>query len=151
MKIKLFLLCILLVLVHINVFSQFGGGDGSANNPYQIWTKEHLEELSDSIQHTIVGNDNWTKDKHFRLMNNIDNVTKGIGIGSDSAGSTENIKNSFQGYFHGGGNTVTLAIDVLPGQFGGLFWEQSGTIDSLIVDGYVKNVSGGEVGIRNSC
>ena len=104
---------------------------------YQIWTKEHLMELGDSINNIEWGKINWTTDKHFRLMQNIDNFTESIGWAI------------FLGYFHGGGKKITVAIvnDPTSNPYIGpsLFGASYGTIDSLIVDGFMDNINGGIV------
>jgi len=56
----------------------FGGGAGTEQNPYRIYTKEHLEELADSVNLGY----NWSKNMFFHLMNNIDDsVRTVIGLG----------------------------------------------------------------------
>jgi len=115
-----------------NLNAQFGGGDGlSKATAYEIYTKAHLQELHDSMLVIIIPPfTNWTNGKHFRLMNDIDNVDFIIGGGIFY----------FQGHFHGGGNRITLEINasvsyvaLFTGLGGG------GSIDSLEVDGYVTN------------
>ena len=102
---------------------------------YQIYTKAHLQELSDSIMQTFSPvTINWTNGKHFRLMNDItDSVDFVIGGGSTNVGFY------FAGYFYGGGHKITLAINPNSSLqrvalFGGV---RRGGIDSLEVDGYV--------------
>lgn len=47
-------------------FSSFSGGDGSANNPYQIKTVADLNQLSSDVK----GGNNYSG-KFFKLANNI--------------------------------------------------------------------------------
>ena len=137
----------------------FGGGDGlSKATAYEIYTKAHLQELSDSIINTSIppNPNNWTSGKHFRLMNNIDNVDFIIG-----GGNLLNTWRYLRGHFHGGGNKITLAISSsistahhYVALFTGL---ANGSIDSLEVDGFVTNTAAnsyahtsGIVGLMNS-
>ena len=126
------------------------GGDGlSEATAFQIWSKEHLQELADIIPQTISGFGNFTTGKHFRLMTDItDSVDFLIG--------NHETTNGFQGYFYGGGNKITLAINFSNLSGSGLRVAlfsllNNGGIDSLIVDGYVitNNISSasGIVGI----
>jgi hypothetical protein len=59
----LFTVCISIFVIFCNaltVYSQFAGGDGTPENPYQIETVEQLQAMNDHL------------DKHFILMNDID-------------------------------------------------------------------------------
>ncbi|MCL2040053.1 MAG: hypothetical protein FWG85_06460 [Bacteroidetes bacterium] len=126
---------LLFVYSNILLFAQNspfdGNGDGSIGNPYQLWTKAHLEELADSINNSWVPNfSTWHFDKHFKLMDDInDPLTESIG------------KYAFRGHFHGQGKKITLAIncDYYTNQSYALFnGLDNGNIDSLILDGYVN-------------
>ena len=128
---------LLFVYSNILLFAQNspfdGNGDGSIGNPYQLWTKAHLEELADSINNSWVPNfSTWHFDKHFKLMDDInDALTKSIG------------KYGFHGHFHGNGKTITVAINYDFGTnqsfaiFNGLM--NNASVDSLIVCGYVNS------------
>ena len=132
-KTKTICLC-LMFFAYVSAYSQpFGGGAGTQQDPYQLSTKEHLQELSDTMIKTsgTVHSRNWTWNKHFRLMNDItDSVDFVIG----------GFRNEpFYGSFYGGGNKITLAINDSFHSGVALFrLLQDGSIDSLVVDGYVK-------------
>jgi len=136
---------LIFILLSISLSAQnppFNGlGDGTELNPYQIWTKNDLMELRDSVNgdysyvvsHYALAN--WTYGKHFRLMVDIDNVTQSIGRGT------------FYGYFHGAGKKITVAIIPSPPYAGTpLFLKVTGNIDSLTLDGIINE---GTAGIAN--
>jgi len=122
------------------LFAQFGGGDGTVNNPYQIKTKKHLELLADSV---ISGN-NWSKGKYFKVMNDItDSVSTIIGrIALYSHGDV--YIETFQGDFNGNNKKITLAIVnlaaalniIFPSALFGTTYQAN--IYNVIVDGYVN-------------
>jgi hypothetical protein len=99
-------------------------------------------ELSDSVNNSWDPNYSiWHFGKHFRLMQDINNVTQSIGW------------TYFCGHFHGGGNKITLAIDIItlysgPCLFATIY---NGSVDSLIVDGYINGIGGivGSIAIFN--
>jgi len=136
MKTILFLLIIIfsnILLFAQPSFTTIPGTDGlSKATAYQIWTKEHLMELGDSINNAYYPNySTWHFDKHFCLMQDInDSLTHSIGGG-------------FKGHFHGSGKKITIERNYIynpyeaPAIFGGLDLE--GTIDSLTIDGYCEN------------
>jgi len=140
MKMKILIIIVLLLIGTVkNLNAQtFGGGDGLTKaTAWEIYTKAHLQELSDFIIQTAVRNPartNGTEHKHFRLMNDItDSVDFVIGGGS------MDFEFYFMGYFYGGGHKITLAINPNSSLqrvalFGGV---RRGGIDSLEVDGYV--------------
>jgi len=182
-KMKNTFLTILFLLLHLSVSNlnaqqtsgvisfyypqAFGGGAGTEQNPYRIYTKEHLEELADSVNSGY----NWSKDMFFHLINNIvDSVRTVIGLGPtresldivcllirSSQKSTwkrlnkriknwlehektdSNLAQSFQGFFNGRGHKITLAINMPTEDNVGLFGCVSGDglILDLDVDGYV--------------
>ena len=52
---EIFFVFSLLLISNILLFSQPSfPGEGTADNPYQLWTKEHLEELSDSLYIVLI-------------------------------------------------------------------------------------------------
>ena len=146
MKTKLFLttfaffaLLFALLLVG-NLFAQFGGGRGTEQFPYLIYTKEHLKELVDSIgtkdDITYV---NWSYRKHFKLMNDItDSVNTMIGI--------------FQGHFDGNRKKIIVSITQPTSTGVGIFTvcTDNGIIENLIVYGRVvgEYMVGGIVGVN---
>jgi len=118
---------------------------GTESDPFRIYTKGHLEELSDSI---IASNS--FEGKHFKLMNNIDEpLTEPIGTGATPA-------TFFQGFFHGYGNYITIYIEETYNSTFSLFTllGQNSTIDSLVLQGYMFRSNGfawQNNGIINSC
>ena len=95
-------LCIMLMLLSMTVLrvwadSTFGGGDGSAKNPYIINTTAHWDQLA-----TDVNGGNAYSDKFFQLDADI-SVTTMAG-----AGSTGKNAKPFSGTFDGGGHTLTF-------------------------------------------
>lgn len=89
-------LCIMLMLLSMTVLrvwadSTFGGGDGSAKNPYIINTTAHWDQLA-----TDVNGGNAYSDKFFQLDADI-SVTTMVGTGT-----TGNNAKSFSGIFNGG-------------------------------------------------
>jgi hypothetical protein len=122
------------IFFRILIFAQFGGGSGTESDPYRIYSKEHLEELSDSI---IAYNS--FEGKHFRLMNDINTpLTQPIGI-------EQSPFRYFQGYFKGYGNSVTVDFDISdnPSLYN-LFVRigQNSIIDSLKLEGYMFRCNG---------
>lgn len=71
----------------------FGGGDGTANEPYRICTADHLNEVGTSSTY-------WTSSRHFVVTDDIDmsDVDYNI-IGPDQ-------NNRFQGTFDGNGRVI---------------------------------------------
>ena len=118
-------------------------GEGTEVEPYELWTKEHLMELCDSINsdyryllYPPEGYDNWTTNKHFRLMRDIDSISQSIG--------GETFK-SFKGHFFCNEKKITVAM---PDSF--VFTTAKNcdqpmiialdgisTLNGLILDGYV--------------
>jgi hypothetical protein len=95
---KKLLLSISIVLISGVAFAQFGGGSGTNIDPYRIYTKSHMEELSDSL---LLGN-SFTG-VHFDLMNDI----------SDSLRTPVGKNNfPFNGSFHGKGHSIILGMDL---------------------------------------
>lgn len=110
--------------------AQYGGGTGTAQDPFRISTTEHLKTLSESPS-------NWN-DSHFALMNNIDMQ----GIEFTPIGNTNEI---FTGSFNGNNHQIkNLTITGLEKTTGtGLFGSINGTITKLgIVNVAVNNVNG---------
>jgi hypothetical protein len=122
------------IFFRILIFAQFGGGSGTESDPYRIYSKEHLEELSDSI---IAYNS--FDGLHFRLMNDINiPLTQPIGI-------EQSPLRYFQGYFKGYGNSVTVDFDISdnPSLYN-LFVRigHNSIIDSLKLEGYMFRCNG---------
>jgi hypothetical protein len=127
------------LFVSFSCFAQFGGGSGTEVDPYRIYTKEHLEELKDSV---LLGN--AFTGVGFVLMNDItDSLRVSIGINSTP----------FNGYFNGKDHNIILAID---GGTNSLFplLNVDARIDSLSITGYIFQGTGfcnQNYGIINSC
>jgi len=71
----------------------YGGGNGTADDPYQIWTPEQMNTIG-------LNPDDWSK--HFKLMNNID-MSAYTGIQYNIIG---NEKTPFSGIFDGDGHII---------------------------------------------
>ena len=132
----------ILFLISVPYLFSFGGGNGSEFSPFEIHTKAHLELLADSVNNSAsYPTDNWSKDKYFKVMNNItEPVTTFIGTAS----------RPFQGNFDGQNYTINLAIDMQLEQSVGLFaFVSNATIENVIVNGYVSGRSevGGIIGL----
>jgi len=143
--IKTKILCVCLVFfAYVSTYSQpFAGGSGTAADPYLIGTLSNIIELSDSV----LAGTNWSRDKHFALINDItDSVRYIIGFKSDTK--------SFQGYFNGYNYKITLSLNYPTLSYVGLFAYVShyGLIENLIVDGFVSGDSyvGGIAGCVDS-
>ena len=137
MKTKLFLttfaLFALLLVGKLN--AQFGGGNGTEADPYQITSKADMEALADSVNN---GN-YWSKDKHFKLMKDInDSIRFCIGKYDEDNLS---FPKAFQGNFDGNNKKITLALNFLFEGYVGLFnCVYNGIIENLVVDGYVNGI-----------
>ena len=122
--------------------SCYYGGDGlSESTAFQIWSKEHLEELADSVNNSTVPNPyNWSTNKYFALMNDITDTVRTV-IGYSDA-------RCFQGHFQGQNFTITLGINVpVAGSPVGLFGMVNGaTILNVTTEGYVRRVGFTPVG-----
>ena len=85
---KYFVFLVLYLFSNALLFSQFSfPGEGTEAYPYELWTKEHLEELGDSIVAYVEGPRDTCGHcyQYFKLMQNIDNIEYRIcGYGLDS-------------------------------------------------------------------
>jgi len=128
------------------LFAQFGGGDGTQANPYQIATRQHLEELKDSVENSPSNNfRNWSGNKYFIVTQDITDTVRTI-IGEPYA--------YFQGNFNGNGFKIVLDISSNSNLHAGLFGEISSTnvdsisISNITIEGYIKKgANGGSGGI----
>ncbi|NLA25321.1 MAG: T9SS type A sorting domain-containing protein [Bacteroidales bacterium] len=96
---KIFLL-IALTALYISTFAQFGGGSGTEEDPYRIYTKEHFEEFAtenNSMNYEMYGDFSGI---HLRLMNNITDTVKIM--------PSSNPNSDFNGSFHGGGYSINI-------------------------------------------
>lgn len=127
----------------------FAGGSGTSDDPWQIVTAEHLDNVR-----SYLGSQHG--DKHFRLMNDIDltpyflpgspfhNGGQGwIPIGLSSA-------NAFSGRFDGGGNRIIGLFINRIADYQGLFgYTGNSIIENIaveVVDVTGSNIVGGLVG-----
>ena len=104
---------------NINLFAEFKNGDGSAQNPYEIWTLEDLIKVSDF------------PDKHFIQKANIRKpLTYPL--------CTEK---PFTGSYNGNGFLINLAIDCGECMDCALFSLVAGnaTLKNIVTKGFVKN------------
>ena len=98
-------------------------GSGTDIDPYQIWNGTHFKELAEST-YTLSSAD-WTRNKHFKLINDIDLGDSIFGLGY------------WRGHFHGNGKTITRNYEsVICSELGYYLDGVTATIDSLIADGY---------------
>ena len=154
MKQSLLILGILLSTT--TVFAQFGGGTGTAEDPYQIWNKSHWDELADSynvwLEDSIVNTCSDTTGYlgvHFRLMADIDEVIEKCipyAYNYDTA-SWEFTEVYFNGFFHGGGHSINVKINDEfesngQGRFLFLAIGESAIVDSIEVIGSPVNFRG---------
>ncbi|NLK49555.1 MAG: hypothetical protein GX294_02790, partial [Candidatus Cloacimonetes bacterium] len=133
---------ILFSTLSLPLFSQFAGGSGTASDPWQVATAEHLNNVRDYL-----GEDH--SDKHFIQTADIDldvapwNKGKGwipIGFhGYDNEGNYLSMR--FYGTYDGDGRVITgLYINRPESFFQGLFEYTEGTIKNLGVENL--NISG---------
>lgn len=131
------LIITLLFFMGNNCFAQtFGGGNGTAGNPYLISTKAHLDSLA-----TNVNNGSTTySGVYFK-------VTTSFPVNGTSTPIGVSATNSFQGYFDGGGNTLSALSTTSSVTYGGLFGYISGaTIKNVKIGGGSNIGSGSNVG-----
>lgn len=106
----------ILWLIAVPTHAKYGGGDGTAADPYQIWTAEQMNAIG------AEPND-W--DKHFKLMADIDlSASPGERLHPIGDGLVQDDPNNrpFTGVFDGNGHTISRFTCVEPGIDGvGLF------------------------------
>jgi len=118
----------------------FAGGEGSEDEPFQIATAEHLNEIRNHL------------DKHFVLINDIDLSTDASTIAwepiANFSGSLDGNEKSITNLkIHKGSNHVGLFANVLTG----------GRIENLVIDAvevrgwdYVGILVGSNIGVINN-
>ena len=122
-------------------WEKYGGGTGEPNNPYLIYTTEHLNEMS------AEAND-W--DKHFKLMADIDlseySYDRAV-IAPDIDAERGFQGTTFNGVFDGNGNTIshlTIEGDNHLGLFGRL--EDGAIVSNLGLAALYINGTGDYIG-----
>ena len=117
-------------LVSIPSFAwQFGSG--TASDPYQIWNKDDLQALADSVNNSVLLN--GFRHNHLILMADItDTLKTRIGHNNNFA------RNRFNNHFNGNGYKITLSAigGARLGLFG--FVGEDAVIENLTVDGIVS-------------
>ena len=116
-----------------SVANSFGGGNGTLDDPYLIYTGAELAYLAH-----LVNAGNSYGSQYFKLMCNIDlNNIEWAPIGKDCLTSNYVPERPFSGNFDGNGYTISnLFIASNNTSFAGLFGTTSGaTIQNLIVTG----------------
>ena len=116
---KLFLMtfAFFALLLVSNLNAKFSGGSGTEADPYQITSREDMEEVADSVNKVNINFDNWSTNKHFILMNDITDSVRTV-----IAKEFLNLRHfvylfnklssfAFRGTFDGQGHTITLAIN----------------------------------------
>ena len=137
MKNKILLIAVTLLLCSQTAFAQTPWtGAGTAQDPFQIYTVEDLEkitehQLDDEYRFdTVIALSNRHisyRYCHFALMNDIETPL------------TEKLCNTFQGYIHGKGHILTLDI------YNGVYTQNTlidilyGNVDSLVLVGNALN------------
>jgi hypothetical protein len=144
MKIKyknlIFLSFLIFVLYQLPVFSLFSGGSGTEADPYQITSREDMEELADSVNNGNRKLDNFSRNKYFILMNDItDSVRTVI---ADNVFSSLQYSQGFRGTFDGQGHTITVAMNhTLERDHSALFgYTVNATIKNIAVTGYINGI-----------
>ncbi|RPJ37840.1 MAG: hypothetical protein EHM35_05880, partial [Planctomycetaceae bacterium] len=91
-------------------WSKYGGGSGTAADPYLIYTAEHLKALGEDRA-------SWGYYVHYKLMADID--LAGLQTPMQPFGNNDQ---RFMGIFNGNGKTISnLKIEVSSGDYVGLF------------------------------
>ncbi len=110
------------VAINDNSLLPFAGGDGSAEDPYQINTCEGVVAMNDNLSAS------------YLLIDDVDCS----GAGNDAMVGTV-FTNPFTGTLDGGGYTVTLDIH-LGSNYAGLFRQLDGTVTNITIGGTVESV-----------
>ena len=100
-RVSMMLLMMLLSSATAWADSTFGGGDGTAKNPYIISTADHWNQLSTDVAAGTTYNG-----KYFQMVDDIDVGNKMVGC-PDSNGKSYH---TFNGIFDGNGHTLTVAL-----------------------------------------
>jgi len=151
---KIIILVLIILLAANGLVAQFAGGSGTATDPYQISTAEHLNNIRNYL-----GNEN--SDKYFTMLNDIDltaYLSEGgagyavwgsagwLPIGTiyfDSA-SSSSVFDAFEGKFYGNNKKITgLIINRATEKYIGLFGYTGNNV--LILDIGIEISSSGYI------
>lgn len=143
-KNRLFLLLLLVLLAFgQTAWAQYSGGDGTANNPYQISTEADWIALCSNVNNstsTYEGN-------FFKLMADITVEETFNTPPTKMVGISENV--NFNGTFDGDGRTLTVNLDEYFEFAAPFAYTHGATIKNLITTGTIittKQHAGGVVG-----
>ncbi|MEN6307499.1 MAG: GLUG motif-containing protein [Anaerohalosphaeraceae bacterium] len=118
------LFCLGILFSPLTLAAEYGGGKGTAGEPYEIWTPEQMNTIG-------LNPADWGK--HFKLMADID-MSIYTGTQYNIIG---NLTTQFTGTFDGGGHVISnLTITAVSQDYVGLF-------------GYVENGQIRNLGINN--
>ncbi len=106
--------------------AQYGGGDGTAEDPYLIGTAQQMNAIGASPG-------DW--DRHFRLTADIDM--------NDLDGSTVHLIGTFEGVFDGDGHTIANLTYIITGD------EDASESDYAVNFGLFRSVSGVDAVVRD--
>lgn len=118
----------------------FGGGKGTAEEPYLLKSVAHLEELRDSLE-TVEG---WSQDKYFRVAAHIGDL--------DFALSTTR-QSSFMGHLDGDGYTIKMDIANSDADAALFVFSENASIHDLQTSGSVvgKDLAAGVCAVAYNC
>ena len=137
-RIRLALICALVGVMCLSAAAQYGGGSGTADDPYLIFTAEDMVAFAGTKK---------DHNKHFRLMANID---LGAYTGTEYPNLGFNWGGEFSGVFDGNGKTISnFTYTCADSSYVGLFAivNSEGRIENLrLVDPNVSAVGGSRVG-----
>lgn len=107
---------------NIEAYASYGGGDGTATNPYIISLPEHLDQLDSALQSAT----NGLLGLHFKLEKDIDVLNHPLKTIGDAT-------HAFNGTFNGNSNIIYNIIGENKSNFQGLFYKigEFGKVDNL--------------------
>ena len=130
---------LLLLLISMNSFAQFSGGDGSQNNPYIIKTAAELAQLATYIN--VSASTVAYCDKYYKLNNDIDLSDYQTGNGWVPIGM--NSSYCFKGIFDGNNKKITGLYINKYGSVGLFGYIQNATVKNLgVIDADVTSMNG---------
>ena len=167
------LLCIGAAAADSGDASQFAGGNGTPENPYQIENADQLKAVEDNLSANYILTANIDLGGETNPWNPIGTFTgtfdgaghtiSGLYIAGDSSADGNDRGLSLFSYLSSGGTITNLTVDgkIDPedcrGSFGGIVGANDGTVSNCISDvdiknttGYAEGTIGGVVGSANS-